>query len=112
MEQEKTKHVNALDALVQDRQLQMMKTAVPYINPSSRGSFAFFIKFIELQRTMSAFNSANNSMQMCSAPEASEPLAMQLLSTLLEFSTEQERENLDMMLNYVQMFSGNGELFT
>lgn len=111
MEQEKPKHVNALDAMVQDRQLQMMKTAVPYINPSSQGTFAFFIKFMELRRTMSVFG-GSNSLQMCSAPETAEPLAIQLLSTMLDFSTEQERENIDTLLNYVQMFSAGGGLFT
>lgn len=112
MEQEKPKHVNALDAMVQDRQLQMMKTAVPYINPSSQGTFAFFIKFMELRRTMSVFGGGSNSLQMCSAPETAEPLAIQLLSTMLDFSTEQERENIDTLLNYVQMFSAGGGLFT
>lgn len=110
MEQETKKHTTDLDSLVQDRQLQMMKTAIPYINPSTQGTFAFLIKFMELKRTMNLFSGANASLQMCSAPEAAEPLSVKLLATLLDFSTEEERETLDMLMNYVQMFSGNGTL--
>lgn len=110
MEQETKKHATELDSLVQDRQLQMIKTVIPYINPSSQGTFAFLIKFMELKRTMDLFGGANASLQMCSAPEAAEPLSVKLLATLLDFSTEEERETIDMLMNYAQMFSGNGNL--
>ena len=40
MEQDTRKHATELDSLVQDRQLQMIKTVIPYINPSSQGPFS------------------------------------------------------------------------
>ena len=109
MEQETKKHITELDALVQDRQLQMMKTAVPYINPSSQGTLAFLIKFLELRRTVALFGQTDASLQMCALPEAAEPLAIKLLDTFLSFSTEEERETIDLLMGYIQMFSGNRE---
>lgn len=111
MEQDSQKDINSLDSLIQDRQLQMMKTALPYINNSAQKSMAFMIKFMELERTISVFNSPEISMQMCAIPEEEEPRVLQLLSALREFCTEKERETIDMLLNYMQMFSAYETLF-
>ena len=112
MEQETQKNVTTLDSLVQDRQLQMMKAALPYIGNSSQKPIAFLIKFMELERTISLFNNPQTSIQMCSLPESDEPRSLQLLGALREFFTEGERETIDMLLNYMQMFSAYETLFT
>ncbi len=105
MEQETQKNIAALDALVQDRHLQMMKAAIPYLNDSSKMSIAFFIKFIELERTVSLFDGPTPTIQMCSVPESEEPRPLQLLSALREFCTEREQETIDTLLNFMEMFS-------
>ncbi len=112
MEQETQNNVISLDSLVQDRQLQMLKAAVPYINNSNQKTMAFLIKFMELQRTMTLFNSAGPSLQMCAVQEDEEPLPLQMLNALREFCTEKEKETLDMLMSYVQMFSAYETLFT
>lgn len=112
MELENQKNVIELDTLIQDRQLQMMKAALPYINSSTQKSIAFFIKFMELQRTVSLFNNPENSLQMCSISENEEPRHLQMLNALREFCTEKEQEHIDMLVNYMQMFSAYETLFT
>lgn len=112
MEQETPKNTTALDSLIQDRQLQMLKAAVPYISNSSQKTIAFLIKFMELERTVSIFNNPEASLKMCSVSESDEPPVLQLLSDLREYCTEKEQETLDMIMNYMQMFSAYGTLFT
>lgn len=112
MEQETQNNVISLDSLIQDRQLQMLKAAVPYINNPNQKTMAFLIKFMELQRTVTLFNNASPSLQMCAVPENEEPLPLQMLNALREFCTEKEQETLDMLMNYVQMFSAYETLFT
>lgn len=111
MEQETQPSIIGLDSLIQDRHLQMMKAALPYFNNSSQKPIAFLIKFLELERTISIFNSPENTIQMCSVPQEETPLPLQLLGVIREFCTERERENIDMLLNYMQMFSAYETMF-
>ena len=112
MEQESKKNIATLDSLIEDRQLQMMKAAIPYMNGPSQKNMAFMIKFMELERTVSVFNSSPSSIQMCSVSEDETASPLQLLSALREFCTEREKETIDMLLNYLQMFSAYETLFT
>lgn len=111
MDQEIPFKTTVLDTLVQDRQLQMLKTALPYMNNSSQKSIAFLIKYMELQRTVSLFNSPQASLQICSVPESEEPRPLQMLEALRDFFTEKEQETIDTLINYMQMFSACETLF-
>lgn len=112
MEQETQNNPTTFDSLIQDRQLQIMKAAIPYINNTNQKTMAFLIKFLELQRTVSIFNNPSASMQICSVAEEEEPLPVQMLNAVREFCTEKEQETIDMLMNYVQMFSAYETLFT
>ena len=111
MEQETPNNVTPFDSLIQDRHLQMLKAALPYITNSNQKMMALMIKFMELRRTMTLYNGSTASIQMCSIPEE-EPLPLQMLNAMRKFCTEQEQETIDMLSNYMQMFSAYGTLFT
>ena len=51
-------------------------------------------------------------MQICSLPETEEPLPLQMLEAIRSYCTPQEQETIDMLQNYVQMFSAYETLFT
>lgn len=112
MESETQGNVTALDALIQNRQLQMMKAALPYINSSSQKTMAFLIKFMELERALSLFDNPQTSIQMCSVSDEDEPRPLQMLGVLKEYCNEKEQETIDMLMNYMQMFSAYETLFT
>ena len=112
MEQENSKNITTLDSLIEDRQLQMMKAAIPYINNSSQKTMAFLIKYMELERTVAIFTGSENSLQMCSAPQDETAPKLQLLTAIREYCTEQEKETIDTFFNYMQMFSAYETLFT
>lgn len=101
-----------IDDLILDRQLLMLKAAIPYINGSSQKTIAFLEKFMELRRTISLFNNPETSMQICSLPENEDPVPLQMLEAIRGYCTPKEQETIDMLQNYVQMFSAYETLFT
>lgn len=104
MEQDNMKQIPPLDSMVQDRQLQMLKAAVPYITEPAGKNMAFFIRFLELHRTMSLFEQPQTTIQMCSTQEKQNS-SVQMLEALRDYCTPQEQEQIDMIMNYMQMFS-------
>ena len=104
--------MESIDTLIQDRHLQMLKAALPYLETSRQRTLAMMVKFMELQRTMALFNTPGNNLRMCSEEEASEDAPLQMLNAIREYCTEKERDMIDNMTTFVQMFSTYGTLFT
>lgn len=112
-EQEQTLPV--LDTLIQSRELQMMKAVIPYIEPPRQKMFSMVIKLIELQKTLQLFDSEsqveNTQLRICSTQPASERMC-QMLNALREYCTPKEQENIDLLINFFDMFSSCETLFT
>lgn len=105
MEQEQSEYTpTAFDLETQSRNIQMLKTVIPYINGSRQKTFAILIKFLELQNVASLFGSETSSLSICSAEDPTER-RMQLLNDLKKFCTPTERDSIDMMMTAFQMFS-------
>lgn len=101
-----------LDTLIQDRHLQILKSALPYLNPSRQKDMAMMVKFMELQRTMALFQNPANNLRMCSEEEPEEERSLQMLTTIREYCNDYEKETVDNLINFVQMFSTYETLFT
>lgn len=111
-EQEQTLPV--LDTLIQSRELQMMKTVIPYIEPQQQKMFSMIIKLMELQKTMQLFDSEDQletaQLRICSAENTSERM-FQMLNALRKYCTPKEQENIDLFINFFDMFSSCETLF-
>ena len=57
------------DNMTQTRELQMLKTAIPYMKGDQKKQFAILIKYMELQNTIQVFNQEDKVMSMCSVSE-------------------------------------------
>lgn len=110
MDNEQNLQMTSFDSMVQSRQMQMLKAAIPYINPSQQKMMSVYIKYLELQRTMDIFDNPETSVQMCAVSDDNEA-PMQMLNDIKVFCTDEEKENIDMMLNFFQMFSTYESLF-
>lgn len=97
--------MESLDTLIRDKNLQMMKSALPYLAPSHQKNLAMLVKFMELQRTMMLFQNPVNDLQMCSADTSPEERPVQMLSAIREFCNDYEKETVDNLINFMQMFS-------
>ncbi|MCI9175593.1 MAG: hypothetical protein HFH49_11755 [Lachnospiraceae bacterium] len=102
--------MEAIDTLIQDRHLEMIKAAIPYLDNSRQRNMAMLVKFMELQRTMALFQNSGNDLQMCSEEERKDPV--QMLTAIREYCTDREKEMIDSIISFAQMFSTYETLFT
>lgn len=87
----------ALDQMVVTDYDQMIKAAVPYLPPNSRRILSIYEKTKELMNTLSLFGRPGAQMQICSAPQREEPMAV--LDDIRQFCYGEAREKLDNLAN-------------
>ena len=85
MEQEQYEYTpTTFDIETQSRNIQMLKTVIPYIDASRQKTFALMVKFLELRNVASIFNEEPASISMCSTDDPAEK-RMQLLNDIKKF---------------------------
>ncbi len=99
------------DNMTQTRELQMLKTVVPYMKGEQKKQFAILIKYMELQNTIQVFSQEDKVLSMCSVSEE-ENTTLAMLGELRKFCSEKELETLDMITNMVSMLETYETIFT
>lgn len=99
------------DYMTQTRELQMLKTMLPYMKESQKKHFAILIKYMELQNTVQVFSQEDKVMSMCSVNEESNNMVA-MLQDLRQFCTPKEQETLDMLTNMFSMLETYETIFT
>lgn len=98
------------DYMTQNRELQMLKTILPYMKESQKKQFAILIKYMELQNTIQVFSQEDKVLSMCSVDENSNRM-LAMLNDLRQFCTEKEQETLDMLANMFSMLETYETIF-
>lgn len=100
-----------LDTLIQNRSIQMLKAIVPYLYEPQQRMVSMMVRMIELQRTMQLFDAAPEmqaqELRICSNDSPTER-THQILNVLREYCTPQERDQIDMILNLLDLTSVTG----
>lgn len=99
------------DNMTQTRELQMLKTAVPYMKGAQKRQFAILIKYMELQNTMQVFSHEDQVLSMCSVEE-NENNTLSMLNALRQFCTEKEQETIDTLINVFSMMETYETIFS
>lgn len=99
------------DTQIQNHNLQMLKTMIPYLNSGSQKSFALMIKYLELQKTAEVFSHDSLTIQGVSNESPQERM-FRMLSDISEQCTSAEKENIDMILNMFQIMSTYDVMFS
>lgn len=97
------------DNMTQTRELQMLKTALPYMKGSRKRQFAILIKYLELQNTAVLFSQEDKVLSMCSVEEKDNNTSA-MLNALRPFCTPKELETLDMIVNVFSMMETYGSI--
>ena len=92
------------DTLTQTREIQMLKTAIPYMKQSQKRQFAILIKYMELQRAVQIFSSDNARIAACEVPE-DQNNSLNMLNELRKYATLKELETIDMLTNLFSMLT-------
>ncbi len=106
---EEKNYLTPYDEMMQTRELQMLKTVVPFIDTRHQRQIAMIIQYLEFRHTMQLFSSNNNALSACEIPEGSDRKSA-LLMALKNYCTPKERETIDTVLNLFCMLD-NYELF-
>lgn len=99
------------DTMTQSRQLQMLKTMIPYMQNQQQMHLAVLVKYMELRNTIQVFSKEENVMSMCSLSD-NEDRTFAMLNELRKFCTEKEQETLDMITNMWSMLETYETIFT
>lgn len=101
----------AFDEKTQNKDLQILKTALPYMRGSRQKEILTLIKAIELKKSIDLIDSDDTSLSICSGENPMEN-TLQMLGDIRQFCNEQEQEHIDMILNLFSMFSTYETMFS
>jgi len=104
MDHNETSTFTPFDYMTQTRELQMLKTMLPYMKDTQKKQFAILIKYMELQNTVQV-------MSMCSVDEGSNNMVA-MLNDLRAFCTSKEQETIDMLANMFSMLETYETIFS
>lgn len=112
MEKQNTEAITAFDSLFTTNHIQMLKVLLSRLSPEAQGSFALYIKFLELQYTFSFVQKHPAVPLLGAGRQLSGSLfqgdnadTIELLDELLPFSGPEERSKIEGMKSMLQNMS-------
>lgn len=96
MEEKNT--VNTYDEMIGTRDVQILKSIVPFLDYSSRRSASMLIQFMEFMQAKQVFSTRESSMAACAIPETPDRRSA-ILGAVRQFCTPKEQETIDTILN-------------
>ncbi|MCI6887011.1 MAG: hypothetical protein MR868_07145 [Lachnospiraceae bacterium] len=88
-----------LDYLVADPHIQMMKAAVPYMQPPQQRIAALMIRLQEMNRTMALFRGGDVAAMGLSPSGNAKASPVEMLQAMKPFAGPKEREFIEMLEN-------------
>lgn len=99
---ENASNVMAFDALYTTNQIQKLKVLLPYIEPSMQKHLAVYIKYMELQYTMTLTKKHAAALCGCGLSQPEKPDLKKLCKELCLYSTPEEIRQLEQIQNMLQ----------
>ena len=96
------------DDMVQTRNVQMLKSIIPFLDFPSHKLAVMLIQYLEMRNAYSAFSKKDNSMA-CALPNGTDRRNA-MLSAIRQYCSPKEQETIDTILNLFCVMD-NYELF-
>lgn len=103
MEEKNT--ANAYDEMIGTRDVQILKSIVPFLDYSARRQAAFLIQYLEMRQVQNVFSSRESSMAACAIPETRDRRGA-ILGAIRQYCTPKEQETIDTLLNLFCILDG------
>ena len=88
------------DNLVQSRELQMMKSMLPFVGIKQQKPLAILIQSLQFRNAVKMFQNNENALSACSISVTNETEKRNaMIQTLRKFCTPKEKETIDTLLN-------------
>lgn len=108
MDEKEQDHVAAFDMLFTTNQLQLMKVLLPCLSPSMQKYFAIYIKYQELQYTISYFK--GHPYPVCGADSEKSTDLHVLLPALLPYCNDSQKKMLRQLEQTISSFKTYQEM--
>jgi len=95
---EPDQYLTEYDGLVQSRELQMLKSMLPFLNVKNQMPLAILIESIQFRNTIKMFQNNSNVLSACSITNETDRRNA-MLQTIRKYCTQKERETIDTILN-------------
>ena len=86
----------------EDRQLKMMKAALPYLANDSKPMISSVIRIMEIRNTLKKLDQEEEELLTSCSVTSEEDREYGLFQALKEFCSPREQEMIDMLLNVTQ----------
>ncbi|MDD6193747.1 MAG: hypothetical protein PUB19_02465 [Lachnospiraceae bacterium] len=97
------------DNRLQSKEISILKTILPYLNPTSQKNISMIISYMQLQKTMEFFENPENTMQIVAMEKKDN--AADILNAIRVHCNQQEQQQIDHLLHALQMVSTYEILF-
>lgn len=94
-----------MDELIKSRELQMLKTMIPYMHESQQKTLAMAVRFIEFIKTTALFEENTvfaQELQACSG-ESQQDRMRKMLIAIRDYCNDNEKEQIDMIINFYEV---------
>ena len=97
------------DNRLQSKEINILKTILPYLNSTSQKNISMIISYMQLQKTMEFFENPENTMQIVAMEKKDN--AADILNAIRVHCNQREQQQIDHLLNALQMVSTYDILF-
>lgn len=103
MDNIKTDQVLAFDTLFTNNHIQKMKIFLPLLDDSMQKNFAVYIKYLELQYTISFFERKESDLHICSRKQQKASMD-DIFDELICYCSESEKKSINQMKQMMNTF--------
>lgn len=105
MEQGNPTLMTTFDHLIQNKQLLILKAAIPYLSGNPQKALSIFSKYYELLKTIQISKDEETGLSMCSV-NTQNPIEkpIQLLKDIRCYCNQTEQETIDYIMDFFQMY--------
>lgn len=95
-----SKELTEFDSVICDSRIQVLKAAIPFVNPREQRFLSIYVKYIELSKTIRlAKNLHPDSLGICSICKKPSGENEDFLQTVRKYCSQSEREKIDTFLS-------------
>lgn len=103
MEDEGNVKMTSFDRIVQNKNLQLIKAAIPHMNSAEQKFLSVYVKVLELMNAVSLVNNPEESVKICSVEQEGEP-TLNMLNDIRCYCSETEKESIDLLINFMNAY--------
>lgn len=100
-----SKELTEFDSIICDSRIQILKAAIPFIQPREQKFLSIYVKYMELSKTIALAKSLNSdSVGICSLKGNKPAEKGDFLQIIRKYCTNTERETIDMIINFINTY--------